>query len=98
MWTWVVAESTFYHAITWSVRPHDNWVSSGVGARSEQTQAHTQPRVSKYTDIHRILRIWGPAQMCVDTHVMDLNSNSYSETSRPLGQQGISVSVTDDCP
>lgn len=29
----------------------------------------------------------GDLQMCADTHVMDLNSNSYSETSRPLGQQ-----------
>ena len=67
MWTWVVAGSTFHHAIKWSVRPHDNWVSSGVGVGSDQTQAHTHPRVSKCTDIHRVLRIYGPAQMCADT-------------------------------
>ena len=89
---------TFHHAIKWSVCPHDNWVSSGVGVRSDQTQAHTHTRVSKCTDIHKVLRICGPAQMCADTHVMDLNNNSYSETSRPLGQQGIPIPVTDDCP
>ena len=96
MWTWVVAGSF--------ITP-----SSGAFARmiigcllewgSDLTKhRHTHPRVSKCTDIHKVLRICGPAQMCADTHVMDLNNNSYSETSRPLGQRGIPIPVTDDCP
>lgn len=98
MWTWVMAGSTFHHAIKWRVRPQDNWVSSGAGVGSEQTQAHTHTPVCPNADIHRILCVCGPAQMCADTLVMDLNSNSHSEVSRPLGQQRISIPVTDDCP
>ena len=59
---------------------------------------YTHTPVCPNADIHRILCVCGPAQMCADTLVMDLNSNSHSEVSRPLGQQRISIPVTDDCP
>ena len=67
MWTWVVAGSTFHHTIKWSVRPHDNWVSSGVGVRSDQTQAHTHPSVQMHRYSQSPAYLWACTDVCRHT-------------------------------
>lgn len=67
MWTWVVAGSTFHHTIKWRVRPQDNWVSSGAGVGSEQTQAHTHPRVSKGRCSQNPAHLWTSTDVCRHT-------------------------------